>query len=152
MMERHYCAHPSIPGYGPPDAIGIKRWAVLGELVPAWSLGTLGSLWPQAHTHLEDNDDTRKPVSHKTCTNVLSKARPVAEGNRSLSRVVELSRCHLTMHIDRMSKDGYVPVHRSWSAAFFPASTLSRVCTASLLYSSWKPIGIESHHSGGTPA
>ena len=27
MMERHYCAHPSIPGYGPPDAIGIKRWA-----------------------------------------------------------------------------------------------------------------------------
>lgn len=87
MMERHYCAHPSIPGYGPPDAIGIKRWAVLGELVPAWSLGTLGSLWPQAHTHLEDNDDTRKPVSHKTCTNVLSKARPVAEGNRSLSIV-----------------------------------------------------------------
>jgi hypothetical protein len=28
MMEKHYCAHPSIPGYGPPDAIGIKRWAV----------------------------------------------------------------------------------------------------------------------------
>ena len=27
MMERHYCAHPSIPGYGPPDAIGIKQWA-----------------------------------------------------------------------------------------------------------------------------
>jgi hypothetical protein len=28
MMERHYCAHPSIPGYGPPDAVGIKKWAV----------------------------------------------------------------------------------------------------------------------------
>ncbi len=28
MMERHYCAHPSIPGYGPPDTVGIKRWAV----------------------------------------------------------------------------------------------------------------------------
>ena len=28
MMERHYCAHPLIPGYGPPDATGIKRWAV----------------------------------------------------------------------------------------------------------------------------
>ena len=28
MMERHYCAHPSIPGYGPPTAVGIKRWAV----------------------------------------------------------------------------------------------------------------------------
>jgi len=28
MIERHYCAHPLIPGYGPPDAIGIKRWAV----------------------------------------------------------------------------------------------------------------------------
>lgn len=28
MMERHYCAHPSIPGYGPPDATGIKKWAV----------------------------------------------------------------------------------------------------------------------------
>jgi hypothetical protein len=28
MMERHYCAHPLIPGYGPPDAVGIKKWAV----------------------------------------------------------------------------------------------------------------------------
>lgn len=28
MMERHYCAHPLIPGYGPPDAPGIRRWAV----------------------------------------------------------------------------------------------------------------------------
>ena len=28
MMEKHYCAHPSIPGYGPPDTTGIKRWAV----------------------------------------------------------------------------------------------------------------------------
>jgi len=28
MMERHYCAHPSIPGSCPPDAKLIKRWAV----------------------------------------------------------------------------------------------------------------------------
>ena len=28
MMERHYCAHPIIPGYAAPDAIAIKRWAV----------------------------------------------------------------------------------------------------------------------------
>jgi hypothetical protein len=28
MMERHYCAHPLIPGYAPPDPIGIKHWAV----------------------------------------------------------------------------------------------------------------------------
>jgi hypothetical protein len=28
MMERHYCAHPSIPGYSPPDAKLIKKWAV----------------------------------------------------------------------------------------------------------------------------
>ena len=28
MMERHYCAHPSIPGSSPPDPKLIKRWAV----------------------------------------------------------------------------------------------------------------------------
>jgi hypothetical protein len=28
MMERHYCAHPMIPGYAAPDASAIKRWAV----------------------------------------------------------------------------------------------------------------------------
>ena len=28
MMERHYCAHPSIPGSSPPDAKLIKQWAV----------------------------------------------------------------------------------------------------------------------------
>lgn len=28
MMERHYCAHPSIPGSCPPDTILIKRWVV----------------------------------------------------------------------------------------------------------------------------
>ncbi|KAH9959718.1 hypothetical protein BGW80DRAFT_1131454, partial [Lactifluus volemus] len=28
MMERHYCAHPSIPGFCPPDAKLIKKWAV----------------------------------------------------------------------------------------------------------------------------
>lgn len=28
MMERHYCAHPSIPGSSPPDAKLIKKWAV----------------------------------------------------------------------------------------------------------------------------
>lgn len=28
MMERHYCAHPSIPGSSPPDPKSIKRWAV----------------------------------------------------------------------------------------------------------------------------
>jgi hypothetical protein len=28
MMERHYCAHPSIPGSSPPDATLIKKWAV----------------------------------------------------------------------------------------------------------------------------
>lgn len=28
MMERHYCAHPDIPGYAAPEAAAIKRWAV----------------------------------------------------------------------------------------------------------------------------
>lgn len=28
MMERHYCAHPLIPRYSPPDAKLIKKWAV----------------------------------------------------------------------------------------------------------------------------
>jgi len=28
MMERHYCAHPMIPGYAAPDPGSIKRWAV----------------------------------------------------------------------------------------------------------------------------
>jgi len=28
MMERHYCAHPLIPGYSAPNPVAIKRWAV----------------------------------------------------------------------------------------------------------------------------
>ena len=28
MMERHYCAHPSIPGSCSPDVRMIKKWAV----------------------------------------------------------------------------------------------------------------------------
>jgi len=28
MIERHYCAHPLVPGYAPPEPIGIKQWAV----------------------------------------------------------------------------------------------------------------------------
>ena len=28
MMERHFCAHPLIPGYSYPSANGIKAWAV----------------------------------------------------------------------------------------------------------------------------
>jgi hypothetical protein len=28
MMEKHYCAHPLLPGYAHPSAEGIKRWAV----------------------------------------------------------------------------------------------------------------------------
>lgn len=28
MMEKHYCAHPSIPGYAAPDGGAIRRWAV----------------------------------------------------------------------------------------------------------------------------
>ncbi|KAJ7238382.1 hypothetical protein C8J57DRAFT_1566088 [Mycena rebaudengoi] len=28
MMEKHYCAHPLLPGYAPPNPEGIKRWAV----------------------------------------------------------------------------------------------------------------------------
>lgn len=28
MMERHYCAHPLIPGFAPPECAAIKRWAV----------------------------------------------------------------------------------------------------------------------------
>ena len=28
MMERHYCAHPMIPGYAAPDVSTIKLWAV----------------------------------------------------------------------------------------------------------------------------
>ncbi|KAJ7086004.1 hypothetical protein B0H15DRAFT_950602 [Mycena belliarum] len=29
MMEKHYCAHPLLPGYAEPSPAGIKRWAVL---------------------------------------------------------------------------------------------------------------------------
>ncbi|KAJ6614377.1 hypothetical protein B0H10DRAFT_1803689 [Mycena sp. CBHHK59/15] len=29
MMEKHYCAHPLLPGYAHPSPEGIKRWAVL---------------------------------------------------------------------------------------------------------------------------
>lgn len=28
MMEKHYCAHPMIPGYAAPDASAIRQWAV----------------------------------------------------------------------------------------------------------------------------
>ena len=28
MMERHFCAHPLIPGYSAPTPEGIKAWAV----------------------------------------------------------------------------------------------------------------------------
>lgn len=28
MMERHFCAHPLIPGYSHPSAAGIRQWAV----------------------------------------------------------------------------------------------------------------------------
>ncbi|KAJ7314256.1 hypothetical protein DFH08DRAFT_972997 [Mycena albidolilacea] len=28
MMEKHYCAHPLLPGYAHPSAEGIKHWAV----------------------------------------------------------------------------------------------------------------------------
>ncbi|KAJ7852750.1 hypothetical protein B0H13DRAFT_2581548 [Mycena leptocephala] len=28
MMEKHFCAHPLLPGYAHPSAEGIKRWAV----------------------------------------------------------------------------------------------------------------------------
>ncbi|KAJ6571057.1 hypothetical protein B0H19DRAFT_987718 [Mycena capillaripes] len=28
MMEKHYCAHPLLPGYAQPSPEGIKRWAV----------------------------------------------------------------------------------------------------------------------------
>lgn len=28
MVKQHYCAHPSIPGFCPPDAKLIKKWAV----------------------------------------------------------------------------------------------------------------------------
>jgi hypothetical protein len=28
MIEKHYCAHPLIPGYAYPSAEGIKKWAV----------------------------------------------------------------------------------------------------------------------------
>jgi len=28
MMEQHYCAHPSIPGYSLPNPKLIKKWAV----------------------------------------------------------------------------------------------------------------------------
>lgn len=28
MMEKHYCAHPLLPGYAHPSPEGIKRWAV----------------------------------------------------------------------------------------------------------------------------
>lgn len=28
MLERHYCAHPAIPGYAAPNPTAIRRWAV----------------------------------------------------------------------------------------------------------------------------
>ncbi|KAJ7789309.1 hypothetical protein B0H14DRAFT_2944863 [Mycena olivaceomarginata] len=29
MLEKHYCAHPQLPGYAPPNPEGIRRWAVM---------------------------------------------------------------------------------------------------------------------------
>ena len=28
LIERHFCAHPLIPGYLAPDPVSIRRWAV----------------------------------------------------------------------------------------------------------------------------
>jgi len=44
MMERHFCAHPLIPGYSAPTPEGIKSWA-MGELVSAWKVGAVGTKW-----------------------------------------------------------------------------------------------------------
>ena len=82
MLEKHYCAHPLIPGYGPPSTEGIRKWAVqwmysyckkkqasgslglpLGKLVPKRSMGTKGSFSPQLNSGFEDDNDFGKPVS-----------------------------------------------------------------------------------------
>ena len=28
LIEKHFCAHPLIPGYSAPDPLSIRRWAV----------------------------------------------------------------------------------------------------------------------------
>ncbi|KAJ6610973.1 hypothetical protein B0H10DRAFT_2058323 [Mycena sp. CBHHK59/15] len=56
MMEKHYCAHPLLPGYAPPSPEGIKRWA-MGELVQEFTLGALGALGTSRDPRPQDYDD-----------------------------------------------------------------------------------------------
>jgi hypothetical protein len=78
MMEKHYCAHPLIPGYAHPSPEGIKKWAiqqmynfcVKHDLCEVWAY-----LWENWYrkgqwelhasldTHLKDHYDSGKPVS-----------------------------------------------------------------------------------------
>ena len=44
MMEKHYCAHPSIPGYAAPNGSSIKWWAVQ-QMYKFCSTNELPELW-----------------------------------------------------------------------------------------------------------
>lgn len=44
MMERHFCAHPLIPGYAPPSPDGIWRWAV-GQMYNFCYKNGLAEVW-----------------------------------------------------------------------------------------------------------
>lgn len=44
MMERHYCAHPMIPGYAVPEPSAIKQWAVQ-EIYDFCKQNNLPEMW-----------------------------------------------------------------------------------------------------------
>ncbi|KAJ3738611.1 hypothetical protein DFH05DRAFT_1367237, partial [Lentinula detonsa] len=44
VMERHYCAHPLIPGYAYPSAEGIRKWAVR-QMYTFCFQNNLAALW-----------------------------------------------------------------------------------------------------------
>ncbi|TFK70349.1 hypothetical protein BDN72DRAFT_870317 [Pluteus cervinus] len=77
MMERHYCAHPMIPGYVAPEAGALRRWAVhqmyrfcLQNQLPEvwaylwgnWYRKGRWELWARSfHSMIQDDDDPGKP-------------------------------------------------------------------------------------------
>jgi hypothetical protein len=44
MLEKHFCAHPSIPGYSAPSAEGIREWAI-SEMYHFCKKHDLRELW-----------------------------------------------------------------------------------------------------------
>jgi len=158
-MEPHYCAHPLIPGYGPPDT--------LGELVPPRPVGTLGSLRAQTLTGLENHDDwlySWRRIKHDFLHHfhmprcdllvwiLVTKLAPTYY--RKLDQLLtETARYReLSSWRKGFNKNVAKTAHPSSSAASFSANTSFSLCTVSPQSSSWRQSDIENHLSGGTKA